>query len=144
VLFADTKAGVVGAAHSGWKGALGGVIAATVEAMERLGAARERIAAAVGPTIGRRSYEVDENFFNQFTGRDPSYERFFGQGRPGHHQFDLEDFVLARLAEAGVRRVEALGLDTYADPDRFYSYRRATHRGEPDYGRQISLIALAS
>jgi polyphenol oxidase len=143
ILFGDVEAGVVGAAHSGWKGALGGVIASTVEAMERLGAERVRIAAAVGPTIGRRSYEVDDGFFRQFTGRDPAYERFFGKGgRSGHHQFDLEGFVLARLAEAGIRQVEALGLDTYADPDRFYSYRRATHRGEPDYGRQISIIAL--
>jgi polyphenol oxidase len=142
VLFADREAGVIGAAHAGWKGALAGVIAATLEAMERLGADRARVAAAIGPTIGRRSYEVDDGFFAQFTRRDPAFERFFSAGRPGHHQFDLEGFVAARLAEAGVTRVEALGLDTYADPDRFYSYRRATHRGEPDYGRQISLIAL--
>jgi polyphenol oxidase len=144
VLFADESNGVIGAAHAGWKGALGGVIAATLDAMERLGADRARIAAAIGPTIGRRSYEVGDGFFAQFTVRDPAFERFFSAGRPGHHQFDLEGFVLARLAEAGVTRVEALGLDTYADPDRFYSYRRSTHRGEPDYGRQISLIALPS
>jgi YfiH family protein len=142
VLFADREAGVIGAAHAGWKGALGGVIAGTLEAMERLGADRGRINAAIGPTIGRRSYEVDERFFGQFTRRDPGYERFFSAGRAGHHQFDLEGFVVARLSEAGVTRVEALGLDTYSDPDRFFSYRRATHAGEPDYGRQISLIAL--
>jgi hypothetical protein len=142
VLFADEEAGVIGAAHAGWKGALGKVVEATVAAMEQLGATRGRIAAAVGPVIARRSYEVDEGFFARFTAADPEHERFFSAGHPGHHQFDLEAFVLARLAAAGVTRVEALGLDTYAHPERFYSYRRSTHRGEPDYGRQISLIAL--
>ncbi len=142
VLFADSQAGVIGAAHSGWKGALGGVAEATVAAMEKVGARRERIAAAIGPTIARRSYEVDDGFLRRFTAEQPANERFFTAGRAGHHQFDLEAYVLSRLAEAGITRVEALGLDTYADPDRFYSYRRATHRGEPDYGRQISLIAL--
>ncbi len=142
VLFADTQAGVVGAAHAGWKGAFGGVLASTVEEMERLGADRSRILAAVGPTIARKSYEVDDGFFRRFVAEDPEHERFFASGRPGHHQFDLEGFVVSRIAAAGVARVEALGLDTYSDPDRFFSYRRATHRGEPDYGRQISLIAL--
>jgi hypothetical protein len=142
VLFADVQAGVIGAAHAGWKGALGGVVENTVIEMEKLGARRERIAAAVGPVIARRSYEVDQAFFDRFTASDPANERFFTPGCPGHHQFDLEGFVLSRLAAAGVTRVEALGLDTYSDPDRFYSYRRATHRGELDYGRQISLIAL--
>ena len=142
VLFADPEAGVIGAAHAGWKGALGGVIEATVAGMEKLGARRERIAAAAGPAIARRSYEVDEGFLARFLAADADNERFFAGGRVGHHQFDLEAFVLSRLAAAGLRRVEALGLDTYADADRFYSYRRATHRGEPDYGRQISLIAL--
>ena len=144
VLFADAQAGVVGAAHAGWKGALAGVMEATVALMERHGAARSRVAAAIGPVIARKSYEVDENFLRRFAEADPDNERFFSPGRPGHHQFDLEAYVLARLAEAGVRRAEALGLDTYSEPERFYSYRRATHRGEADYGRQISLIALPS
>ena len=142
VLFADVQAGVIGAAHAGWKGALGGVIEASLAAMETLGADRARIAAAVGPTIARRSYEVDEAFLARFTAADHEHERFFSAGRAGRHQFDIEAFVLSRLAVAGVTRVEALGLDTYSNPDRFYSYRRTTHRGEPDYGRQISLIAL--
>ena len=142
VLFADRRAGVIGAAHSGWKGAIGGVVESTLAEMELLGADRANVVAAVGPTIGRRSYEVDEGFFRRFVAEDPEHERFFSAGNPGHYQFDLEGFVLARIAAAGVSKVEALGLDTYADPDRFFSYRRATHRGEPDYGRQISLIAL--
>lgn len=143
VLFADCEAGVVGAAHAGWKGALGGVTNSTIAAMESLGARRERIAAAVGPCIGRASYEVDEGFLRRFAEADPANERFFAAGRPGHHRFDLEAYVVHRLAAAGIRQVEALGLDTYADKSRFYSFRRATHRSEPDYGRQISLIALA-
>jgi YfiH family protein len=142
VLFADAEAGVVGAAHAGWKGALAGVTDATIAAMERIGARRERIAAAIGPCIARASYEVDEGFLATFTAADPGNERFFAPGRDGHHQFDLEAYVAHRLAAAGLGRVEALGLDTYAEADRFYSYRRATHRGEPDYGRQISLIGL--
>lgn len=142
ILFADSARGVVGAAHAGWRGAFSGIVEATVAAMERLGADREGIAAAVGPTIARKSYEVDEGFFRRFAEADPDNERFFTGGREGHHQFDLEAYVLSRLAAAGIRRAEALGLDTYSDPDRFFSYRRATHRGEADYGRQISLIAL--
>ncbi len=143
VLLADAEAGVVGAAHAGWKGAIGGVVASAVEAMERLGADRTRITAAIGPAIGRASYEVDDGFLARFCSDDPENERFFLAGRrAGHHQFDIEAYVAARLALAGVSRIEALGLDTYADEDRFYSYRRATHRGEPGYGRQIALIAL--
>jgi len=143
VLLADAAAGIVGAAHAGWKGALGGVTDATVDAMERLGADRSRIAAAIGPCIGRASYEVDEGFVTRFATADPENERFFRDGRrPGHYQFDIEAYVVSRLAAAGIGRIEALGLDTYPDEPRFYSYRRATHRGEPGYGRQISLIAL--
>ncbi|MGZ8335342.1 MAG: peptidoglycan editing factor PgeF [Allosphingosinicella sp.] len=142
VLLADSAAGIVGAAHAGWKGAFGGVVESAVAAMESLGAQRDRIAAAIGPAIARRSYEVDDTFCRRFAESDPANDRFFGPGRDGHHQFDLEGYIAARLAAAGVRRVEALGLDTYSDPDRFFSYRRATHRGEPDYGRQISLIAV--
>jgi YfiH family protein len=142
VLLADPQAGVVGAAHAGWKGAFSGIVESTVAAMEKLGARRDRIGAAVGPCIARRSYEVDEAFLRRFAEADPANERFFAAGREGHHQFDLEGFVLSRLAEAGLARIEALGQDTYSQPQTFFSYRRATHRGEPDYGRQIALIAL--
>lgn len=143
VLFADRAAGVVGAAHAGWKGALGGVTDATLAAMERLGATRDRIVAAIGPCIARASYEVDDGFLATFAAADPANERFFADGRPGRHQFDLEAYVAHRLAAAGVTRIAALGLDTYALEDRFFSYRRATHRGEADYGRQISVIGMA-
>lgn len=142
VLLADREAGVVGAAHAGWKGAIGGVTDSTLAAMEQLGARRERIAAAVGPCIARASYEVNADFVRRFAEADPENERFFTDTREGHAQFDLEAYVVHRLASAGVRRIEALGLDTYADPERFFSYRRATHRGEPDYGRQIAIIGL--
>ena len=143
VLLADREAEVIGAAHAGWKGAFAGVVEATVAAMERLGADRTRIAAAVGPCIARKSYEVDDAFFRRFAESDPENERFFADGtRPRHHQFDLEAYVLSRLAAAGLGRIEALGEDTYSPPDLFFSFRRATHRGEPDYGRQVSLIAL--
>jgi YfiH family protein len=142
VLLADRTAGVVGAAHAGWKGALAGVTDATIAAMERLGASRDRMSAAIGPCIGRASYEVDDGFARRFEQDDPTNERFFTAGRPGHHRFDLEAYIAARLAAAGVVRVDCLGLDTYADEARFFSFRRATHRGEPDYGRQISLIGL--
>jgi len=143
VLFADREAGVVAAAHAGWKGAIGGVTDSTIAAMEALGARRDRIAAAVGPCIARASYEVDAGFFQRFCEQDPANERFFADGRPEHFQFDLEAYVVHRLALAGLRTIEALGLDTYANESRFFSFRRATHRGEPDYGRQISLIGLA-
>lgn len=142
VLFADPEAGIIGAAHAGWKGAIGGVTDATITAMENLGADRARIVAAVGPCIARPSYEVDDAFVRRFEERDPANERFFTAGRTGHHLFDLEGYVVARLASAGVTRIAALGLDTYVDPDRFFSFRRATHRGEPGYGRQISLIGM--
>lgn len=143
VLFADPAAGIVGAAHAGWKGALGGVTDATVAAMEALGARADRMVAAIGPCIARASYEVDDAFLARFAEADPANERFFIDGtRPGHHQFDIEAYVAARLALCGLARIEALGLDTYARPDRFFSYRRATHLGEPGYGRQIALIGL--
>ncbi|CAN5394795.1 peptidoglycan editing factor PgeF [soil metagenome] len=144
VLFADREDGVVGAAQAGWKGALGGVTDSTLLAMETLGAKRERIAAAIGPCIARASYEVDAAFAHRFEAQDPANERFFSEGRPGHFQFDLEAYVAARLAASGVGRVEMLGLDTYPDEDRFFSFRRATHRGEPGYGRQISIIGLSA
>ena len=143
VLLADAEAGVVGAAHAGWKGALGGVTDATLAAMERLGAQRDRIVAAVGPCIARASYEVDDAFRRRFGEAEPANERFFAEGRTGHARFDLEGYVAHRLAAAGVTRVETLGLDTCADEARFFSYRRATLRGEPGYGRQIAIIAPA-
>jgi YfiH family protein len=142
VLLADVAAGVIGAAHAGWKGALHGVTDATIAAMEKLGAQRDRIAAAVGPCIARASYEVDDAFARRFEEADPANEHFFFAGREGHQQFDIEAYVVARLAGAGIGRIEALGLDTYANEQAFFSYRRATHRGEPDYGREISLIGL--
>ncbi len=143
VLLADREAGVVAAAHAGWKGAIGGVIEHTLGQMEAMGADRSRIAAAIGPCIARASYEVDQGFMRRFCDDDPENERFFADGvREGHMQFDIEAYVAARIAGLGVGRVEALGLDTYADEARFYSFRRATHRGEPGYGRQISLIGL--
>lgn len=144
VLLADRDAGIIGAAHAGWKGAIGGVTDAAVAAMEKLGADRDRIVAAIGPCIARASYEVDEAFERRFETEDLENERFFTAGREGHTQFDLEGYVAHRLAAAGVRTIEMMGLDTYADADRFYSFRRATHRGEPDYGRQISIIGLRS
>ncbi len=140
VLFADREAGVIGAAHAGWRGAHGGVLDATAAAMERLGARRSQIAAAIGPTIAQASYEVDDAFRARF---DPTDERHFISGREGHWQFDLPGYVAARLRQAGIDQIGDTALDTYADPERFYSFRRATHRGEPNYGRQLSLIALA-
>ena len=142
VLLADAAAGIVGAAHAGWKGAISGVTDQTVAAMEALGAQRDRLTAAIGPCIGRASYEVDLAFVARFEGQDPDNGRFFSAGREGHAQFDIAAHVAARLADAGVTRVELLDEDTYSQPDRFYSYRRTCHRGEPDYGRQISMIAV--
>jgi YfiH family protein len=143
VLFADAAAGVVAAAHAGWKGALGGVTDASIAAMEKLGADRGRIIAAIGPCIARASYEVDDGFARRFEADDPANERFFSAGqRVGHHQFDIEAYVMHRLGAAGLTTVIALGEDTYAQDQRFFSFRRATHKGEPGYGRQISLIGL--
>ncbi|MCJ2086374.1 peptidoglycan editing factor PgeF [Methylobacterium sp. E-005] len=145
ILFADPAGGVVGAAHAGWKGALTGVIEATVRAMEALGAQRHRIVAVLGPTISQPSYEVGPDFIARFRGEAPGIDRFLGPAtRPDHAQFDLPGFILARLDQAEIREATALNLCTYADAERFYSYRRATHRGEPNYGRLISAIALAS
>jgi YfiH family protein len=142
VLFADPRARVIGAAHAGWRGALAGVTDSAIAAMEQLGARRERIHAAVGPCIGRQSYEVDDSFRARFLEADPDNRRFFVGGAGEKPRFDLEAYVIHRLIAAGIGEVEGVHLDTYADPDRFYSYRRATHRGESDYGRQLSAIAL--
>lgn len=140
VLLADEEAGIVGAAHAGWRGAHDGVIASTIAAMARLGAEPARICAAIGPCIARANYEVDTGFRDHF---GPDADRFFSPGRPGHSQFDLEAYVASRLAESGIGIIECLGLDTYADDTRFFSYRRSSHRGEGTYGRQISLIAIS-
>ncbi|MEO5707363.1 MAG: peptidoglycan editing factor PgeF [Alteraurantiacibacter sp.] len=142
VLLADSEAGVIGAAHAGWRGAFGGVLEATVQAMVALGARPPAIVAAIGPTIAQPSYEVDEGFHVALLDHDRASERFFIVGQPGHWQFDLPAYAAARLYAAGVGTAEDLGLDTYADEARFHSFRRATHRGEPTYGRQVSLIAL--
>ena len=142
VLLADRRAVVVGAAHAGWRGALAGVTDSAIAAMERLGARREHIHAAVGPCIAQAPYEVDEAFRARFAAADADNDRFFMAGAAGKPHFDLEAYVVHRLIAAGIGEVEALNLDTYAEPDRFYSYRRATHRGEADYGRQLSAIAL--
>lgn len=144
VLFADAKAGVVGAAHAGWKGALTGVLEATLAAMEGLGAARESMVAALGPMIRQPNYEVGPEFMQRFCAADAENERFFAPAqREGHRMFDLAGFIAMRLRQAGVGRIEDLGLCTYAEPDRFFSYRRSTHLKEPDYGRHVNAIALA-
>lgn len=142
VLLADTDSGVVGAAHAGWRGAVGGVTDSVIVAMERLGARRDRIAATVGPCIAQASYEVDSAFRDKLLDLDPENERFFAPGPMGKPHFDLEAYVVHRLLAAGLESVERLRLDTYSDPERFFSYRRSTHLGEPSYGRQISLIGL--
>ena len=143
ILLADAEAGVIGAAHAGWRGAVAGVAANTISAMGQLGARRDRIAAAVGPCIAKTNYEVDHDFAERLVAESPENDRFLTDGPAGKPHFDLESYVVASLAAAGIARIEALGLDTYAAPDRFFSYRRATHAGEPDYGRQLSLIGLA-
>ena len=144
VLLADVEAGVVGAAHAGWRGATEGVTDQAIAAMISLGAKAERIAAVVGPSIAKASYEVDHAFAERILAEDPENDRFLGEGPTGNPHFDLEAYIVARLAAAGIRRIEATGLDTYQLEDRYYSYRRATHRNEPTYGRQLSLIGLAS
>ena len=142
LLFADSEAGVVGAAHSGWKGALGGVLEATITAMEKLGAQRDRIRAALGPLIRQENYEVGPEFVARFTAADPGNVRYFKPSAKAEHaMFDLPSYIAARLARAGVA-FEDLRLCTYAEPDRFFSYRRTTHRAEPDYGRHVNAIVL--
>jgi len=142
VVLADAQAGVVGAAHAGWKGAIAGVTDNTLAAMEKLGARRDQISATIGPCIGRASYEVTSDFARHFEEKDVENSRFFSAGREGHCQFDIAAYVAARLATAGVSRVEMMDEDTYSQPDRFYSYRRSCHLNEPSYGRQISMIAV--
>ncbi|WP_428030738.1 peptidoglycan editing factor PgeF [Ancylobacter sp.] len=143
VLFADPQARVVGAAHAGWKGAVGGVLDATLARMEELGARRERIVAAIGPLIRQESYEVGPDFIDTLTGLAAGNDRFLiPSARADHAMFDLPGYVAARLAALGVGTIDDLGLDTYANEARFFSYRRSTHRGEPDYGRLIAAITL--
>ena len=144
ILFADAKAGVVGAAHAGWRGALLGVTDAVVAAMERLGARRDRIIAVIGPTIAQASYEVGPEFPAPFLAENPDNVRFFRPSdRDRHHRFDLPGYLRARLQRLGLSLVADLGRDTLAEPELFFSYRRTTLAGEPDYGRQLSAIALA-
>ena len=143
VLFTDLDARVIGAAHAGWRGAVTGVLESTLTAMERLGARRERIVAVLGPTISQKAYEVGPDFIKRFTDEAPGHERFFRQAEKADHaMFDLPGFIGARLEAAGVGEFTNLDLCTYSDEERFFSYRRTTHRKEPDYGRLISAIAL--
>ena len=143
VLFADIEAGVIGAAHAGWRGAFGGVLENTVAAMESLGAAPERIVAVIGPTIAQASYEVDERFYEEIVSDEAAASTFFSPGAPGHYQFDLPAYVARRLLLSGVGTVADLAVDTYANQEALYSFRRATHRGSATGGRQFSLIAIA-
>jgi YfiH family protein len=143
ILFADPVARVVGAAHAGWRGALAGIAEATVEAMERLGAKRSQIRAALGPMIRQDNYEVGPDLIARFAAEDSGSEQFFRPAaRDGHALFDLAAYIGSRLTRAGIRQVEDLGLCTYADPARFFSFRRSTHRAEADYGRHINAIVL--
>lgn len=142
ILFSDAEAGVIGACHAGWRGALAGISDATIRAMEELGARRERIVAVIGPTIAQASYEVSEPFRAEFIAAEGGNAAFFGEGtRPGHWQFDLPGYLLRRLRAAGVAAQNS-GIDTRDDAERFFSFRRMTLAGEPDYGRQISAIVL--
>lgn len=142
VLLGDAQAGVIGAAHAGWRGALAGVLEATVDAMVALGAQRDRIHAVIGPTISQAHYEVGPELLDAFEAEDPAYTRFFAQGRGDRLMFDLPALGLHRLRAAGVGLAEWTRHCTYADPDRFYSFRRSTHLAEADYGRLIAAIRL--
>jgi YfiH family protein len=143
VLLADAQARVIGAAHAGWKGAHGGVLEAVIEAMEKLGAARARIVAAIGPCISQQSYQVGWEFRDKFLEQGLRNRKFFTvSDNEGHYHFDLEGYAAHRLAAAGVGTVEKLGVCTYPPENGFFSFRRTTHAGEPDYGRQVSAIVL--
>ena len=142
VLFADQTAGVIGAAHAGWRGTLDGVLEATLDAMEAIGAQRANIAAVIGPTISQSAYEVGQEFLDRFMAEDTALSRFFINGQGGRYMFDLPGYGLYRLREAGAGHAEWTGHCTYRDEGRFYSFRRTTHRAEADYGRLISTIRL--
>ena len=143
VLFADMKHRVIGGCHAGWRGAIGGVLEATLDAMAALGADRASTVVAIGPTIGPRSYEVGPDFPAPVIAANPAAARHFTPAaHPGHHMFDLPGYIVMRLEAAGAGQVENMALDTYADAERFFSYRRTTHRGEADYGRMLAAIAL--
>lgn len=143
VLFADPEARVIGAAHAGWKGAAGGVLEACVAAMEELGADVERIHGTIGPCIHQDSYEVGSEFRDSIIALHDENDRFFILGeRDGHFQFDLPGYVSSRLKGIGIGQIDDMAVDTYIDESRFFSFRRTTHRNEPDYGRQLSVIAL--
>jgi len=144
VLFADPQARVIGAAHAGWKGALGGVLEATIGAMESLGARRGRIAAAIGPCISATNYEVGTDFRARFLEADTANAHFFQAGKPDRCHFDLEGYAAARLAQMGLASIAPLGICTYPVENGFFSFRRTTHAGEPDYGREISAILLTA
>lgn len=142
VLFEDSETGVIGAAHAGWRGALGGVTDATIAAMVDLGAERERITAVIGPVISQRAYEVGPEFMDEFLADDPEHARFFAGGAGDRMQFDLPSFLLAKLRAAGIGEAEWTGHCTFSDPEKFYSYRRSCHQNEPDYGRLVAAISL--
>ncbi len=142
VLFADTKNGVIGAAHAGWKGAIAGVLEQTVNAMINIGAERTEITAAIGPTISQRAYEVGPEFVDQFIDENQDYARFFAKGRDDRSLFDLPAFGLYCLRNAGIKEAEWTRHCTYADPERFFSFRRSVHKQEADYGRLIAAIRL--
>ena len=142
VLFADKAAHVIGAAHAGWRGALDGILEATVNAMEGLGARPAEISAVIGPSISQRAYEVGPEFLERFVDDDPGNTRFFANGRGDRYQFDLVGYSLQRLRNAGIGEVQWTGHCTYSDSDRFFSYRRSRHRNEPEYGRLMSVICL--
>ena len=144
ILLADPVARVIGAAHAGWRGALTGIVEATVAAMKNLGARPEQILAAVGPMIRQQSYEVGPDLITRFIAEDAASERFFtAAARDGHALFDLAGYIRGRLSRAGVLQIADLALCTYADAAQFFSFRRSTHKGESDYGRHVSAIALA-
>ena len=142
VLFADPQANVIGGAHAGWKGALGGVLEATIEAMVSLGATKGNITAVIGPAISQRAYEVGPEFFETFIAEDDASARFFANGQGDRYQFDLISYGLHRLRGFGISRAEWTGHCTYSDPERFFSYRRSVHKKQADYGRLISAICL--
>ena len=142
ILLSDSQAGVIGAAHAGWKGAISGICERVINLMERLGASRDTIACGIGPCISQKSYEVDNGFYKNFISDDPSNEHFFKSGKADHYQFDIEAYVASRLAKAAIKNIYCLGQDTYSQEDEFYSYRRSYHRNEGGYGRQISIIAM--